>query len=872
VAAPIQWQDQQMDSAERWTSTVVLGDGSSALIRPIVPGDATALAEFHGRQSPDSRYLRFFSPKPELNESELERFTTVDFIDRVAFVVEIHGEFQAWASYERWNNRDDAEVAFMVDDHHQGLGIATLLLEHLAAVARSNAIGRFTAQTLGDNRGMLAVFAKAGWPVQRRFESGVIDIEFSLDDTSNFVDSVERREQRADSRAMARVLLPTSIAVIGASDQPNTVGQALWRAASSSSAREVYPVNPKHASVGGVGAYRRVTDIEGDVALALVAVPAPALEATIQECIDKRVRGAVVVTALGLDRARSRRSPGSPERGSVDADQLVAHARSHGLRIIGPGSMGIASPRADVDLQAALVDVDLPPGNVAISMQSGTLGGALLRLASQLQLPTSWFVSLGDKADVSGNDLLQFWEDDEATHVIAIYTESFGNPRKFARIARRVSRRRPIVAVRTGAALLGPGPDALYRDAGVIEVPTVTALLDTARVLATQPMIKGRRVAVVSNSRSPTVLAEATLRAADLDVVDAPRRLDWTSTPDEYAKAVRAALDSADIDAVMVVHAPPLLGAVGAPDAAIDRACKGATKPVLAVMLGAGDGPLLAGSSVPSFAFPEQAAAVLGRIAVHAEWRQTELADADADRIQAPDHIDVTAAGAAIDRLMGAEGAAVVAPVETAQLLATYGIPTANTRVVASAGAADAADAIGYPVAIKARHRRVGRSVEAGVALDLADRVGVEQAIEQMSFHLGADADHVIVQEMAAAGIDIRVRVRSDDRLGPVITVGLGGLHADAIGDEASRLAPVSHSVALAMIDATRAATTLSPEAAERLADVVVRAAQLASDHPAIVTLDLNPVIVNDHSCRVVDAELQLARPSRPEPAVRRLE
>ncbi len=223
------WQAREMDVAGRWTSTVVLGDGTSALIRPITPEDAPALADFHLRQSAREPLPALLLPEARADDAELERFTTVDFVDRAAFVVEEHGEFVAWASYERWNNRDDAEVAFMVDDRHHGKGIATLLLEHLAALARSNGIERFTAQTLGDNRGMLAVFAKAGWPVHRRFESGVIDVDFSLDDTASFIDSVERREQRADSRAMARLLLATSIAVIGASDTRGTIGNALWR-------------------------------------------------------------------------------------------------------------------------------------------------------------------------------------------------------------------------------------------------------------------------------------------------------------------------------------------------------------------------------------------------------------------------------------------------------------------------------------------------------------------------------------------------------------------------------------------------------------------------------------------------------------------
>ena len=273
--------------------------------------------------------------------------------------------------------------------------------------------------------------------------------------------------------------------------------------------RRTYPVNPNHPEIGGVPAYPTITDIPDEIGLAIVAVPADALAATIDQCIEKRVRGAVIVTSLdGVT--------------GVDMPAIVANARSNGLRIVGPGSMGIASPRPDVALQAALVDVDLPSGNVAVSMQSGTLGSGLLQMAGHLQLPMSWFVSLGDKSDVSGNDLLQFWEDDEATSVIAIYSESLGNPGKFARIARRVSLRRPIVTVRTGTALSGEGTDALYAHTGVIEVPTVTALLDTVRTLATQPLMNGRRVCVVSNSKSPTVLATGSLVRAGLEVGDAP--------------------------------------------------------------------------------------------------------------------------------------------------------------------------------------------------------------------------------------------------------------------------------------------------------------------------------------------------------------
>ena len=477
---------------ERWSSTVVLGNGETALIRPIRPSDAASLAAFHERQSPESIYRRYFSPKPRLTDADLEHFTVVDFVGRVALVVERYGEFIAWASYERWPGRDDADAAFQVDDAHHGKGIATLLLEHLAAIARSNGIVRFTAEVLADNRPMLAVFARAGWPVERRFESGVVDLDFSLDDTEEFLDSVERREQRADSRAMARLLLPRTIAVVGASDEPGSIGDALWRHVTAAATGAVFPVNPRHDEVGGKRSWPRLQDVPGDVNLAVVAVPAPALPTVVEDCIEARVRGAVVITSI--------------EGTDIDFTQLVARARSFGVRIIGPGSMGVAAPRESVGVRAILVPDDLRPGAVAVSLQSGSIGASLLRLAEDMHMGLSWFVSLGDKCDVSGNDLLQFWEDDEATKVIAMYTESFGNPRKFARIARRVSRRRPIVAVRTGAAAIGASGGALYQQAGLIEVPTVAALLDTARVLATQPVMRGPRVALLTNARSPATL------------------------------------------------------------------------------------------------------------------------------------------------------------------------------------------------------------------------------------------------------------------------------------------------------------------------------------------------------------------------------
>jgi acyl-CoA synthetase (NDP forming)/GNAT superfamily N-acetyltransferase len=844
-----------VDVDERWSSTVVLGDGESVLVRPIRPSDAPALAAFHDRQSRDSNYRRFFSPKPHLSPSELAHFTVVDFVDRAALVVERYGEFIAWASYERWPGRDDADAAFQVDDAHQGKGIATLLLEHLAAVARSNGIVRFTAEVLSDNRPMLAVFARAGWPVERRFESGVVDLDFSLEDTDEFLDSVERREQRADSRAMARLLLPRTIAVVGASDVPGSIGNELWHRVTGASKGAVFPVNPAHETIGGNRSYARLTEIPADVNLAVVAVPAATLAAVIDDCIEARVRGAVVITSV--------------EGTDVDMEPLVTKARSFGVRLIGPGSMGVAAPRESIGVDALLIPTDLPPGNVAISLQSGSLGGSVLRLVDDLQMGLSWFVSLGDKSDVSGNDLLQFWDDDESTRVIAMYTESFGNARKFARIARRVSRRRPIVAVRTGAAAIGPTGGALYQQAGLIEVPTVSAMLDTARVLSTQPPMRGPRVAVLANSRSPQTLTEAALHTAGLEAVPAAHRLDWRSTPEDYADALRAALEDDTVDAVMIVHAPPLADQVDAPVDAIEAAARGATKPIVTVLMGGRNGPLRPGSTLPAFAFPEPAAGVLGRVHLYGAWLADDADTATGD-VSDIDRVCARAVvAAAIDR-----GDDMLDVGEVVEVLRAYGITAPETHKAPAADAVAVAEAIGYPVAVKAERRHLGRSLLAGVALDLAHEADVLEAVQTMQEALGEDAANVVVQPMVAPGLDLRIRSTVDDKLGPLIAIGLGGSGADLVSDEAARLAPLTTAGATALVTGSRAGPALHeaglPNAA--VVDTLVRVAQLVGDHPEIESADLNPVMVSDECVAVTDAVIRV-RPARlPAGPIRRLE
>ena len=840
----------------RWATTVVLGDGSTAFIRPLVADDQAALLEFHEAQSSESLYRRYFSPKPSLTTRELEHFTVIDMIDRVALAVEVRDEFVGWCSYERWPGRDEAEAAFQVDDRFHGLGIATLMLEHLAAIARTNGIERFTAEVLSDNRGMLAVFAKAGWPLQRRFESGVVDLDWDLATTDEFRDTVERREQRADSRAIARILLPRAVAVIGASDRDGSAGNLLWNNVRASVNVPVHPVNPRLDELDGVRCVSSVAELPPDVSLAVIAVPAATLEATIDSCIDKRMRGAVVITSVDEQ---------------IDMDPIVARARRNGLRLIGPASLGVASLQPESALQAALIDVTLPPGGIAISMQSGSLGGSLLRRARDLQMGLSWFVSLGDKSDVSANDLLQFWEDDQFTRVVGLYTESFGNPRKFARITRRVSRTMPIVAVRTGSAADGPVGSALYQQAGLIEVPTVNALLDACRVLESQPVLRGERVAVITNSVSPGTFASAAMTAAGLTPVRADPALDWRAGPDDYRTAIRDAVEDDGIDGVLVVFAPPLPAFEAAMGPAIDAAADGAGKPVVAVMIGSGDGPAAPGSAVPSFTFPEQAVAALMASHAYGRWLATEAAvEPTASR-----SVDPRRAGLIVADALGDGSSGVSLDVEVAaELLSTYGIEMSTARSASPATAASVAAEIGFPVAVKAGKRSPGRSARSGIALDLVSGDDVDDAVATMVDALGTDADRLIVQQMSRPGVDVRVLCQRDARLGVIVEVGYGGVDADLIADRTSRLAPLSPASAAAMVGETKVGGALQANGLDSspLVDIIVGAAQLCADQPDIDRLDLNPVIVSDGRAVVTDVVVGLVDRPDDDGPLRRLD
>ncbi|MFS8586750.1 MAG: GNAT family N-acetyltransferase, partial [Acidimicrobiia bacterium] len=496
------------DPAE-WDADVVLADGSTVRIRPILPDDGPRLVDFHGRQSPESIYFRYFSPHPRLSDEEVHHLTHVDYVDRMAFVALRGDVLVGVARYDRWPMRSEAEVAFFIDDAHRGRGMATLMLEYLAEAARRNGISAFTATVLPANRRMVGVFRAAGFQVRSTFEEGVIEVHLDLRPTPEAMAAIEARAQRAEAEAVRRLLEPRSIAVIGAGRDRHSVGHAVLRNLLAHGVNApVHPVNRNAEHVGGVPAVRSIADIEGPVDLAIVVVPAAEVPDVVEECGQKGVRAVIVISA-GFAEA-------GPEGAALSAATLRA-CRRHGMRLLGPNCLGVINTDPEVRLHATFATPTVRPGPVALLSESGTIGGALLERIGEAGLGASSFAAIGNRADVSANDMLQYWADDDRTKLVLLYLESFGNARKFSRIARSLSRTKPIVAVKSGGAARAYPADevdlppetfeALVEQTGIIRVDTLAQQLGVARLLACQPLPKGDRVALVGNGGGSLALA-----------------------------------------------------------------------------------------------------------------------------------------------------------------------------------------------------------------------------------------------------------------------------------------------------------------------------------------------------------------------------
>lgn len=884
---------------------VVLADGGVVHLRPIRPDDGERLLAFHARLSPESRQMRFFTRQLTLSDREVERFTHVDYDRRLALVAELHGELIAVARYDADPEPGDgAEVAFVVQDDHQGRGIGSILLEHLAVAARRCGITRFHADTLATNQKMQGVFHDAGYLVTTRLANGVVGVEFSLMQTPDSVAAIEAREHQSEAASIARLLQPRSIAVVGAGRRAGSIGHELFlNLIRHGFTGPVYPVNPTARSVAGVRAWPTIADVPDTIDVAVLAVPPERVLEVVEQCAQKDVKGLVVISGGFAEVG---------EEGAVLEREVVAAARGAGMRVIGPNCIGIVNTSPDVEMNATFADVAPRRGRVGFLSQSGALGVAVLEAANRTGLGVSTFVSVGNKADISSNDLLQYWEDDPDTDVVLLYLESFGNPRKFSRLARRVSRRKPIVAVKSGrteigirsasshtAALGSPdrSVDALFRQTGVIRVATLRAMLDVAQVLANQPLPAGPRVAIVGNSGGPGILAADACADAGLDVAmldaDTRRTLGGLVSPNaalgnpidmtaaagaaEYSAALSALLDDPSIDAVVVIFTPTVVADSDEIAEAVATVAASASKPIVANFLATPSPPKAlvdADRPVPYFQAVEEAVAALGAATRYAAWRRRPegtrpLPDPEARSVG---HT-ITARA-----LAESPGGRWLDPNEVDAMLHAYGIPTIPTTEVTSLdGAVAAAAGIDGLVALKAAGETIVHKTDVGgVALDLAGPDDVAAAYRRMTAALGGAMTGAVVQPMAAAGIETIVGIVQDPAFGPLVMFGLGGIAAELLGDVAFRVAPLTDLDAAELVREPRSSALLfgyrgaEPAAVDALLDLLGRVGALADEQPDIAELDLNPVRVSTEHAVVLDARIRVA-PSATHEQARRL-
>jgi acyl-CoA synthetase (NDP forming)/RimJ/RimL family protein N-acetyltransferase len=852
-----------------WEADVLVSDGGTVHLRPILPSDAPALVEFHGALSVRTRYLRFFSAYPRIPERDLVRFTTVDHIDRVAFIVLLADKIIAVGRYERTPDTDEAEVAFVVADAHQGRGIGSVLLEHLAAAARERGIRRFTAVVLAENDAMLRVFRDAGYQPASHIEYGEVSLDFEIDETMLTESVMREREQYAEARSIRRLMYPRSVAIVGASANESKIGNAVLRALLDGGFNgSVFAVNRGTDEVDGLVSYPTVSAIPQPVDLVVLAVPAESVPGVVAECAAAGVHGLVVV------------SGGFGERGD-DAErltgllaqrQIVTEARAHGMRVVGPNCLGIINTDPDVRLNASLAPLTPPAGRAGFFSQSGALGVAILGEATRRGLGVSTFVSAGNRADVSGNDLLQYWETDPGTDIALLYLESFGNPRKFARVARRMGRHKPIVAVKSGRRSVVAGlaetsvdvPDAsvqaLFESSGVIRVATLGDLFDVAVLLAAQPLPAGDRVAIVGNSTALAVLAAEACDAEGLSLADMVD-LGVETTPEQFGAAIGAAVGDPDVDAVVAVFVPPLQRTSGDEYAAALRAAShnGATT-VLSTFLGY-DGVLTAlaepgpttpmPGSVPAYPTPERAVRALAQAVRHAQWRNRPVGVVpplgDANSVAGHEFVDAM--------LSVAPGGRVLLDFESATLLDYYGIDVVASRQVAGIAQAQAAAAeFAAPVALK---------VPGAARVHLVDGSAIAEAWASLELSENAEAT---VQVMAPRGVDVVLEVHADVSFGSLVSFGIGGVATELLGDRGYAVVPLTDLDAADLLMTPRAAPMLigygdaQPVNLDALAALTLKLSGMADDLPQVASCSLWAVAA-PRGVYVLAAEISLAHP-----------
>ena len=857
-----------------WETDVVLSDGQTVHVRPIVPDDAERLVRFHSRQSPESIYFRYFSPRPQLSERDLHRFTHVDHHDRVAFVALAGDELIAVARYERYRGSDTAEVAFFVDDAHHGRGLATLLLEYLAAAGLERGVRRFAATTLPHNRGMLRVFAAAGYQVSSRIDDGVVEVAFDIDPTAASLAAVDRRERRAEAASVRRLLAPRSVAVVGVGRGGTGIGADVFRnLAANGFQGPLHAVNPGGGTIDGVAMFRSVAELPGPVDLVVIATPAAAVPAIVDECGEHGVGGVVVMSA-GF-------SESGPEGAALEAAAVEA-ARHHGIRLLGPNCLGVVNTDPEIRLDATIAPSVPPRGRTAMLAESGTLAAAIIEHAVRMDLGISTLVAAGNRADISVSDLLSYWCEDDATAGVLLYLAAHDLQPRFVRAARAASSEMPVAALQTS--MTAPGRDdaagddlaraqAMFRQTGVIGVDTLEQLFDIGRLVADQPVPRGHGVVVLGNSDGAVTLAANACVAAGLELVpfqvdgvDLPNPIDLTHLADAaaYRTAIEWVRDDPRVHSVMVIHTPPHLELDDDfVDVVLDATSASPDITFAATMLGAaGRGRLERdGAALPIFRFPEDAARAIGRLADYRSWRASVDSAGESEERVAEQNV----ARAVLDAV-GELDDGVEVPlsiVQQSDLLAAYHVEVLERVEVDDVDAAvAAAEAMDAAVVLKARRRdRTARSAASGVVLDLTGGEQVRDAWNRLHAAWGDGLTPAVVQRFVPQGIDVAVSVRRDPGGSGTVRVGLGG-PASIARDEVLGVLPLTLSDASSLVASSPVGRVLT-DPLDRVAvvELVHNLASLVVDNESIRSLRVDPVVCSPSEALVADVEVLVGRP-----------
>jgi acetate---CoA ligase (ADP-forming) len=883
---------------------VALRDGSTVHVRPVRPEDEEAMLAFLEGLDPGSRMFRFFSGGTDL-EAAARLMLDVDYAQRYGLVAVRRASDEVVAHGNYFGvTPGQAEIAFAIAPGLQGLGLGTLLLAHLAEVAQDNGISVFTAEVMPENHRMIEVFRESGFPAEMSSTPGTIHAELPTSLSDEAVAHFEDRDRIAAQAAIRPFLEPRAVAVIGASREHETVGGQLFHNALEAGFEGVvYPVNPSADVVQSVRAYPSVTEVPDEVDLAVIAVPAPAVIEVARECADKGVPALVVI------------SDGFAETGPDGAalqDRLVEVCRTAGMRLVGPNCLGILNTAEHAQLNVTFAPGTPPRGGVGFATQSGALGLALIDLASDRGLGVSSFASIGNRADITANDFLEYWEEDHATRVALLYIESFSDPRRFSRVARRLGRRLPIVVVKSGRSAAGERAtsshtgallaasdvtvDALFEQAGVIRTDSLAELLDVAALLENQPLPTGRRVGIITNAGGPGIMCADACEAGGLEVPELPddmrdrlaellpaeagllNPVDMiaTATAEHYRGTIRALADWDGIDALIVIFIRPLLTRAEDVAAAIRDAVEKMPReiPVQAVFMSPQDHEAISGGGVPTHRYPEDAARTLARVMRHVDWR-------DRPAEEPPDFEDVRAeeaAGLIAEALesgnewMGLE--------QTAHLLDCYRIAIPPWRVAADPEEAGrAAEELGGRVALKAQGPGLLHKTETGaVRIGLSGGVEVSRAAEEMDEAIagtGARRESFVVQAMVEGGVELLVGVVGDPTFGPVLACGAGGTQAELLKDVAVRICPIASDEAQRMLRSLATFPLLtgfrgSPEVdLEAVQELLLRVSAMVETHHEIAELDLNPVLAGPEGAVAVDFRVRVksAPPRRPWPA-----